>query len=60
MLFKCLVSGNTVEFKEQQDIETMLMHPQYEVVSNEATEKEIIKIVQKASPQLKKRLKEKE
>lgn len=60
MIFKCLVSGNTVEFTEQHDIEAMLTHPQYEVVEDETTEKEIIKIVQKASPQLKKRLKEKE
>lgn len=60
MIFKCLVSGNTVEFKEQHDIEAMLTHPQYEVVEDEETTKEIIKIVQKATPQLKKRLKEKE
>ena len=60
MLFKCLVSGNTVEFTEQHDIEAMLTHPQYEVVEDEEATKEIIKIVQKATPQLKKRLKEKE
>lgn len=59
MIFKCLVSGNTVEFLEQHDIEAMLVHPQYEVVTDETTEKEIEKIVQKATPQLKKRLKEK-
>lgn len=60
MIFKCLVSGNTVEFIEQHDIEAMLTHPQYEVVEDEEATKEIIKIVQKATPQLKKRLKEKE
>ena len=60
MLFRCLISGNTVEFTEEHDIEAMLTHPQYEVVSDEATEKQIEKIVQKATPQLKKRLKEKE
>lgn len=60
MIFKCLVSGNTVEFTEQLDIEAMLTHPQYEVVEDEEATKEIIKIVQKATPQLKKRLKEKE
>ena len=60
MIFKCLVSGNTVEFTEQHDIKDMLTHPQYEVVEDEETTKEIIKIVQKATPQLKKRLKEKE
>lgn len=59
MLFKCLVSGNTVEFTETHDIEAMLMHPQYEVVENETTEKEVEKIIQKASPQVKKRLKDK-
>jgi hypothetical protein len=60
MKFKCLVSGNTVEFTEQHDIEAMLTHPQYEVVSDEVTDKEVEKIIQKATPQLKKRLKEKE
>jgi hypothetical protein len=59
MIFKCLVSGNTVEFTEVHDIEAMLMHPQYEVVTNETTEKEVEKIIQKASPQVKKRLKDK-
>lgn len=60
MIFKCLVSGNTVEFTMEHDIEAMLTHPQYEVVSDEDTEKQITKIVQKATPQLKKRLKDKE
>ena len=60
MIFKCLVSGNTVEFTEQHDIKDMLTHPQYEVVEDEDTEKQFTKIVQKATPQLKKRLKEKE
>ena len=60
MKFKCLVSGNTVEFTQPVDIESMLQHPQYEVVEDEEATKEINKIVQKATPQLKKRLKEKE
>lgn len=60
MKFKCLVSGNTVEFTESHDIEAMLMHPQYEVVEDETSQKEVEKIIQKASLQVKKRLKDKE
>lgn len=32
MIFKCKVSGNTVEFTQEHDIKAMLKHPQYEVV----------------------------
>ena len=32
MKFKCLVSGTVVEFTQPVDIESMLAHPQYEVV----------------------------
>ena len=60
MLFRCIVSGNTVEFTAEHDIEAMLMHPQYEVVVEEDTEKQINEIVVKASPTIKKRLKAKE
>ena len=31
-IFKCKVSGNTVEFKEQHDIDQMRKHPEYEEV----------------------------
>jgi hypothetical protein len=30
--FKCLISGNTVEFTEAHDIKAMQKHPQYEEV----------------------------
>ena len=42
MIFKCLVSGNTVEFTEEVDIKSMLKHPQYEVVE-EVVVKEVPK-----------------
>jgi hypothetical protein len=32
MIFKCLASGNTVEFTAAHDIEAMLKHHQYAVV----------------------------
>lgn len=32
MIFRCKVSGNTVEFTQEHDIRDMLQHPQYEVV----------------------------
>ncbi len=60
MIFKCKLSGQTVEFTAEHDVQAMLTHPQYEVVESEEVTKEINKIVQKATPQLKKRLKEKE
>lgn len=32
MIFRCKVSGNTVEFTAEHDVKDMLKHPQYEVV----------------------------
>lgn len=32
MIFRCKVSGNTVEFTAEHDVKEMLKHPQYEVV----------------------------
>lgn len=37
MIFKCLATGNTVEFTQEHDIEAMLKHHQYVVVSEEPT-----------------------
>lgn len=39
MIFKCLATGNTVEFTQAHDIEAMLKHHQYVVVSEEPTPK---------------------
>lgn len=39
MIFKCLATGNTVEFTQQHDIDAMLKHHQYVVVSEEPTPK---------------------
>jgi hypothetical protein len=33
--FKCLLSGNTVTFEHQVDIDSMKGHPDYEVVADE-------------------------
>ena len=33
--FKCLLSGNTVTFEHQVDIDSMKGHPDYEVVVDE-------------------------
>jgi hypothetical protein len=35
MIFKCIATGNTVEFTAAHDIEAMLKHHQYVVVSEE-------------------------
>ena len=43
MIFKCKVSGNTVEFKADHDIKAMLKHPQYEVVEPPV---EVVKVEQ--------------
>lgn len=34
--FKCLLSGNTVTFEHQVDIDSMKNHPDYELVVDEA------------------------
>jgi hypothetical protein len=34
--FKCLLSGNTVTFEHQVDIDSMKGHPDYEIVADEA------------------------
>jgi hypothetical protein len=38
--FKCLVSGNFVNFNTQYDIEVMMKHPEYELVEEEALKQE--------------------
>jgi hypothetical protein len=38
--FKCKATGNTVVFKDQVDIESMRMHPEYEEVSVERVKEE--------------------
>lgn len=45
MKFRCLVSGNTVEFTSEVDIKSMLRHHQYEVVKEEEVKKEEVKEV---------------
>jgi len=41
--FKCLVSGNFVNFNTQYDIEVMMKHPEYELVEEEALKQENVK-----------------
>jgi len=41
--FKCLVSGNFVNFNTQYDIEVMMKHPEYELVSEESLKQEDVK-----------------
>jgi hypothetical protein len=41
--FKCLVSGNFVNFNTQYDIEVMMKHPEYELVEEEALKQEDVK-----------------
>jgi hypothetical protein len=41
--FKCLVSGNFVNFNTQYDIEVMMKHPEYELVNEEALKQEDVK-----------------
>jgi hypothetical protein len=36
--FKCLLSGNTVTFEHQVDIDSMKGHPDYELVEDTPTE----------------------
>ena len=38
--FKCLMSGNIVNFNAQYDIEVMMKHHQYELVKEESLEEE--------------------
>lgn len=38
MIFRCKVSGNTVEFTAEHDVKDMLKHPQYEVVEPKVVE----------------------
>lgn len=38
MIFRCKVSGNTVEFTAEHDVKAMLKHPQYEVVEPKVVE----------------------
>jgi hypothetical protein len=41
--FKCLVSGNFVNFNVQYDIDVMMNHPEYELVEEEALKQEEVK-----------------
>jgi hypothetical protein len=41
--FKCLVSGNFVNFNTQYDIEVMMKHPEYELVKEESLKQEDVK-----------------
>jgi hypothetical protein len=41
--FKCLVSGNFVNFNTQYDIEVMMKHPEYELVKEESSKQEDVK-----------------
>jgi hypothetical protein len=41
--FKCLVSGNFVNFNTQYDIEVMMKHPEYELVNEEPLKQEDVK-----------------
>ncbi len=41
--FKCLVSGNFVDFNTQYDIEVMMKHPEYELVKEESLKQEDVK-----------------
>jgi hypothetical protein len=41
--FKCLVSGNFVNFNTQYDIEVMMQHPEYELVKEESLKQEDVK-----------------
>lgn len=39
MIFKCLATGNTVEFTQEHDIEAMLKHHQYVAVEESSAPK---------------------
>jgi hypothetical protein len=41
--FKCLVSGNFVNFNTEYDIEVMMKHPEYELVNEESLKQEDVK-----------------
>lgn len=41
--FRCLVSGNFVNFNTQYDIEVMMKHPEYELVNEESLKQEDVK-----------------
>jgi hypothetical protein len=41
--FKCLVSGNFVNFNTEYDIEVMMKHPEYELVKEESLKQEDVK-----------------
>lgn len=43
--FKCLVSGNVVEFQHEHDIVDMRKHPQYEEVVEKVQTVEQVKVV---------------
>jgi hypothetical protein len=46
--FRCLISGQTVTFEHQVDIDSMKGHPDYERVFEEALPEAIIQEVKKA------------
>ena len=42
MIFKCLATGNTVEFTQQHDIDAMLKHHQYAPVEESPVAKNVV------------------
>jgi hypothetical protein len=52
--FKCLVSGNVVNFDVQYDIDVMMKHPEYELVKESL--EEVKQEVKKSTLRLKKDL----
>ena len=59
MLFRCLISGNTVEFTNDADIQGMLSHHQYEIVESEENKEDIAKVLADAPQSVKHRIKDK-
>lgn len=45
--FRCKASGNIIEFKNNDDIESMRKEPQYEEVVEEVAKEVIEKVVEK-------------
>lgn len=47
MIFKCLATGNTVEFTQEHDIEAMLKHHQYVAVEKSTAPAAVKEVVEK-------------
>lgn len=50
--FKCLLSGNVIEFTNQVDIDSMVGHTGYEAVVEQAPVKEVAKTTTKKTKQV--------